>query len=408
MLKLQMLPAGCGDCLWLEYGTPPATHVVIIDGGVGKTVKALNDRIEMACRERGQTTLDVELLVVTHIDNDHIMGIIELLKAKPSFLKVKEVWFNGLPQLKSLPAPASLETQFEQRERRSRPADLLGDSDGDEDLEESESLDNFIALPSPGDLLGRQQSDDLTQLLTSSGLSWNVSWDGKAVMIPDTGALPTKTLAGKLTLTLLGPPLARLYKLCTVWPDVLGGDDDQSALPAALPDDLLGPRDTWPPVWKEGEQRDSSSANGSSIMLLAEYKEHKLLLAGDGYAPDIAAALERLSRERNIQSSFPIHAFKLPHHASAHNLSRAVLDRIDCCRYLISTDGSGRPKHPDHQALLRILRYSRKRPQLFFNYLGDTTRPWRDMKAEVVSAGFQDYDTSFPKTPAEGLILELE
>ena len=105
MLKLQMLPAACGDCLWLEYGTPPATRVVIIDGGLRETARILGEHIDAARRERGAGMLDVELLVVTHIDNDHILGIIELLKSAPASLRVKDVWFNGRPQLMRLPTP---------------------------------------------------------------------------------------------------------------------------------------------------------------------------------------------------------------------------------------------------------------------------------------------------------------
>ena len=105
MLTLQMLPAGCGDCLWLEYGTGAAKRVVIIDGGLTETATALRRRIEKARQERGIEKLEVELLVVTHIDNDHILGIIELLKAETPGLHVKDIWFNGRPQLMSLPKP---------------------------------------------------------------------------------------------------------------------------------------------------------------------------------------------------------------------------------------------------------------------------------------------------------------
>src|SRR5262245_15660850 len=93
MLRLEMLPASCGDCLWFEYGVPPATRVVIIDGGVRATVAALRDRIAAACRERGVERLNVELVVVTHIDNDHILGIIELLQSPDPLLRVKDIWF---------------------------------------------------------------------------------------------------------------------------------------------------------------------------------------------------------------------------------------------------------------------------------------------------------------------------
>ena len=388
MLKLQMLPAACGDCLWLEYGTPPATRVVIIDGGLRETARTLCEHIDAARRERGAGTLDVELLVVTHIDNDHILGIIELLKSAPASLRVKDVWFNGRPQLMRLPTPrakSASDSGRRSKARGGRPADLMGGSDDTSDEDESFGA----VLPSPSDLLGAQQADELSGLLATGRLPWNQHprWQGDAVMVLEIGDLPVITLEGGLRLTLLGPTLARLYQLCSAWPDVLGGIDEPPA-PAAIPADLLGRRDNWPPVWKDGEQRDPSNANGSSIMLLAEFDDHALLLAGDGHAPDLAAALEVLSNARNAASApLSLSGFKLPHHGSAKNLTRAVLEKVDCNRYLISTDGSNHG-HPDHQALLRILRYSKRSPQLLFNYAGETTLPWRELEIGYPQHGF--------------------
>ncbi len=152
---------------------------------------------------------------------------------------------------------------------------------------------------------------------------------------------------------------------------------------------------------------DTSAANGSSIMLLAEHDGRAILLAGDGYAPDLARALERLRQERGLgDGRLPLDAFKLAHHGSAKNLDASVLDKVDCSRYLISTDGSTH-KHPDHQALLRILRHVPRRPEFLFNYEVPTTAPWRDGRAEVVGLGFQNYATRFPARPGEGLSLEL-
>ena len=186
---------------------------------------------------------------------------------------------------------------------------------------------------------------------------------------------------------------------------MLGGRDEPSAAQPA-PEDLLGRRDKWPPVWKDGESRDPSFANGSSIMLLAEYGGHALLLAGDGYAPDMAAALDRVRAQRHLQKAFPLDAFKLSHHASENNLTRELLEKIDCRRFLVSTDGSVH-RHPDHQALLRILRYATKRPEFLFNYGSDTTRPWDERKRDVTKK-FQDYDTRFPDDPDEGIVVSFD
>jgi Metallo-beta-lactamase superfamily len=404
MLTLQMLPATCGGCLWLEYGTGAAKRVVIIDGGLTETATALRRRIEAARRARSVATLDVELLVVTHIDNDHILGIIELLKAESPGLRVKDVWFNGRPQLMALPAAPRGRSGAARRTSSAPPADLMGGpNDADEDWDD---LDQ-VALPSAADLLGPQQGDQLSELLAQRRLPWNkhAPWKGGAVMIPDTGELPSVTLDGDLTLTVLGPNRDRLYKLCAAWTDVLGGRDEPSAAQPA-PDDLLGRRDTWPPVWKDGESRDPSVANGSSIVLLAEYRGQALLLAGDGHAPDMAAGLERLRTQRRLQTALPLAGFKLSHHASENNLTRELLEKIDCQRFLVSTDGSVH-RHPDHLALLRVLRYATKRPEFLFNYRSDTTRPWDERKRDVTKK-FQDYDPRFPDDPAEGIVLSVD
>ena len=406
MLKLQMLPAGCGDCLWLEYGKGAAKRYVIIDGGLTDTATALRQRIDKARRERGVDTLDIELLVVTHIDNDHILGIIDLLKEETPGLRVKDIWFNGRPQLMGLPTPP----RSGRRKRRATadgPADLMGGADDGDDADEDELDASDAAAPvSAADLLGPQQGDQLSQVLAARDLPWNkhALWKGGAVMIPDSGSLPSVKLAGNLKLTVLGPTIERLYKLCTVWVDVLGGNEG-NADAGAGPDDLLGRRDAWPPVWKDGEGRDPSAANGSSIMLLAEFDGHALLLSGDGYAPDIAAAIERVRAERHHAAPFPLDAFKLSHHGSENNLTRDVLEGIDCRRFIVSTNGTVH-HHPDHQALLRILRYVPARPELLFNCRADTTQPWEEKKSDVTRK-FQDYDTRFPTVAADGLTLSF-
>jgi glyoxylase-like metal-dependent hydrolase (beta-lactamase superfamily II) len=120
MFRLEMLPARCGDCLLLEYGPPGRA------GSSSSTVASA--RPPRCCgtarglrHERGAETLEIELLVVTHIDNDHIVGIIELLKADHPALKIHDIWFNGRPQLMGLPAagsPAPVGSSL--------PGDLLG------------------------------------------------------------------------------------------------------------------------------------------------------------------------------------------------------------------------------------------------------------------------------------------
>ena len=59
--------------------------------------------------------------------------------------------------------------------------------------------------------------------------------------------------------------------------------------------------------------------------------------------------------------------------------------------------------HPDQQALLRILKFGKNRPNLEFNYDKATTSIWRNKKNDVVGGQFQDYETAYPDHPNHGL-----
>lgn len=165
MLRLEVLPAGHGDCLWIEYGDPPSPRRILIDGGAKGTYKrALQSRLERSGSE-------LELLVVTHVDGDHITGILELIDKARSGINPKDVWFNGFRHLP------------------------------DEDPE----------------TLGPVQVEKLTDFLVSQQVPWNNCFDKEAVVVPEQGELPGRKLAGGLTLTLLSPTVQALRDLKPVW-----------------------------------------------------------------------------------------------------------------------------------------------------------------------------------------------
>ncbi len=400
MLTVEMLPAGCGDCLWLEVGEPGNTRIVLIDGGVKATAAPLVARIQAALSDRRASKLTIDLLIITHYDNDHIEGVLELLEKYQHLVSFGDIWFNGDQQLAKLPAPDGLGgvlSDNDLAESSELPPDMLGSGD--------------IGW-SPVDLLGAAEADRLSELLRKRGLPWNQAFNGSAAMIAQDGRLPEPKWQGMpegLKLTLLGPTVKRLHRLSKEWQKLVDTfDPAKIILPAATPADMLGGHDNWPPVLIEGEKepKDSSVPNGSSIALLLEYQGKAVLLTGDARADDLEASLQQL-REQRQESRLPLAAFKLPHHGSANNLSQALIEGVDCEHFLISTDGS-RFLHPDQQALLRILKFNKSRPHLRFNYDKATTGIWRDQKKDVVRGQFQDYDTAYPDNPGSSLVLKLD
>ncbi len=95
MFRIDMLPAAQGDSLWIEYGPRTKPHRVLIDGGTAPTYDHLRARI-MRLPERDR---HFDLWIVSHVDADHIEGVIVLLQDRSLKLSVDDVWFNGWKHL---------------------------------------------------------------------------------------------------------------------------------------------------------------------------------------------------------------------------------------------------------------------------------------------------------------------
>lgn len=368
MFRVEMLPAAHGDSLWITFGGVDDPRYILIDGGMRYTYKHLRERI--LALPPGHRRL--ELLIITHVDADHIEGCIRLLQDEALGLEIREIWFNGQPQLDGLPDPAGV--------------DILG--------------------PRQGEFLGAL----ISQYEETAGRPvWNTSFDGKAVMVPGAGDLVSKDING-LKLTIVSPGLDQLFELKDEWdkvieeagfepgdveealrllseradlaaPDVLGGVDDfdesefDEASEAGDFSDVLGESEA-------AFGSDSSPANGSSIAVLAEWEGKLYLLSGDAYAPVLAASLGRWLEQQNAATgstaeTVKLELFKLPHHGSVSNISEELLELIKCRRYLFSSSGKifGHP-HDRSVELILEKHQARGKAQLFFNYHTGRNERW--------------------------------
>ena len=234
MLRLELLPAGCGDCLWLEYGRPGETHIVLIDGGVEDTAGRLEARIQDAIKERQTTSLHIDLLVVTHIDNDHILGILKLLEEARLPLSFGDIWFNGNHQLPNC---------------RRQPK--MNDAGTCWAVKTSPYSDLTSSASRKATVYTRLLSD------ASRRLPWNRAFEGKAVTLINSGALPVIDLAGTKT----DPPGSTAEKTSSSIRRLAEGSGRLragSARDCRHPGSILGRRDTWPPIWRDEEKFDEA------------------------------------------------------------------------------------------------------------------------------------------------------
>src|SRR5688572_24593107 len=147
LFSLDVIRARKGDCSILHYGSEDDPRLMIIDGGPrGVYAPHLKPRIEKIKKARGlgkQEPLAVDLLMVSHVDDDHIQGILDLtrdlIQDNPQFVQILSFWHNsfeniignGLPQ----EVTASFTKQFGAASMNGDPPDdITLDVDEDEEV----------------------------------------------------------------------------------------------------------------------------------------------------------------------------------------------------------------------------------------------------------------------------------
>ena len=349
VFRLTMLPASEGDCLILSYGendAPGSLSHVVIDGGRKKTWPHLETALT-AIATRGEA---VELLMLSHIDADHIDGLLELATAPHLPLTPKAVWFNSHAQLKGL------------------------------------------ALAGEAQPLGVRIADAYTKALAAKKWPLNTEFGGKAIHVE---ARPAPFAFAGLKLTLISPSRPKLWRMWTEWEEWRTAHPgiqtlSKRTMPATLDvETLSAPSST-----------DSTAPNGSSIALISEYAGRRVLLGADAHPDVVVASLTALAGAGN---KVPIDLVKLPHHASRANVTRALVELLDCHRFATSTSGAVFG-HPDPEAIARVLQFGQPgHKTLHFNYSSERTTPWD----EAALKAKWDYACVFPAAPDTLLVIDI-
>ena len=308
IFTIEALDASEGDCLLVHHGTPDDPAHTLIDGGPARTYnRALAPRLRdlRAALGRGdRDPLTLTLVVLTHIDDDHVAGLLKLFEAladardarQPALVDVAELWHNAFD-------------------------DLVGRDQVEAALRYLERL----PVDDPhGTVAGTRQGRDLRDLARRLGVVVNAPFGG-LVARPDDAAIVVDHL--DLRLTVLGPTRAELDAYQARW--------DRDLREGGL----------------AGAGLDTSVFNLSSIMLLAESDGRRALLSGDGRGDHLLAGLLAAGRldADDPASTFHVDVFKLPHHGSARNVTPELLRRVTADTYIISANG--KHDNPDVETL---------------------------------------------------------
>lgn len=317
---IRPFPAFNGDFILVKLASGDTTHNIMIDGGTPRNYrKNLSPELDVL-RDAGES---VDLLVTTHIDDDHIGGIVKYFsdgRADKSI--VKKVWFNSGELLKKY---------FDSGSEPNRTVRLLRNDVTDMSVRQGVSLEAEIKRLS--------------------------IWDHPVLLSGH------KEDLAEMDITLVSPNLEALALLNEKWQteksDVVSMSGEQH-------DDFAF---TIKELASREFKQDKSIPNGSSIALSIKAGSKAILMLADAHPSVIVEGLKQIQDDQGNRIKYDF--VKVSHHASKGNTSDELLQIIDCNRFMISTDGS---KHglPDKEAIARIIKHF---PDctLYFNYKNAVT-----------------------------------
>lgn len=312
MSKFYFLPVKHGDAFIIECNRGDTQGLIVVDGGPRccgfKLIRKLNE-------------MDTpDLMVLTHYDEDHIGGILQLVDTclDDNTIPAKEVWANCAGYVEVAASKYTTAEQGVMLSERLNDLTKKHEMVWRNDLHVGVEVDlPFVSIEvvSPTEdvmkMVIEKQKDEARQLLNATQ--------------KDTKDLekPLDELAKEI------PPMPNLKK-------------------------------------------NNELANAASIAFILRCDNLSILMLGDSYPQNV----ERYLREEkgySEENPLVVDFVKVSHHGSRNNTSNSLLDIIQCNKYIISTNGgNGRSNHPDRTAIAHILCHTTRnmntKVHLYFNY----------------------------------------
>ena len=358
VFRLEVFPAQRGDSILVEYGDDNAPKRMLVDGGITRTAREhLVDRLSAMGDDA-----HIDCLVITHIDQDHIQGVVELLNTLPPNVSIDRVWFNGEKHLPFQP----------------------------------QGVNDALAL---------------AELLEGAHKSaWDAGTGDEAICLDADGTPWEEELPGGLKLTLLSPDAGKLETLAHEWAKVVEemGVEDEETIAARVEAqenefpglEPMGTEEVDVTTLAESDfEEDTAAPNGSSIAFPAEYAGKSVVFLADAHPSLVLSSLQKLSPDAPLQ----VDCVKLSHHGSRKNTSLELARHLVSPRWIISSNGA-QTKHPNTEAIARVLHGSPGEKTIYFNYRTPFNEMWDDTHLQATHG----YQTVYGDGTAAVLIDMLE
>jgi len=321
-IEFEFFKAGNGDSILVstydedDDGEKEYKTNILIDGG---TLDTYDDSIsDIYANLKDDDDANLDLVILTHIDNDHIEGLVELLEEEKRAIiedddyipVIKDIWFNSLIYKESI---------FRQitKHSYSGASELVTFREFVKDIRHKVDFEDYISI-------------DNETLLKKNDIEF----------------------------ILLSPNDDKLKKVYKEHEDKL--KYDYASASNESPKDYrslleeLAKKSFKQNGEIKAETGDRTPNNGSSIAFILIYDDKKYLFLADAHMDIVVDSLSKQTKYFNDKGKIEFEFVKLSHHGSKENLNQHFLNLIETDNFIILTNGLSHG-HPDDETLSKII-----------------------------------------------------
>jgi len=418
-MKIEIFPSASGDCMLI---TSADDKRLLADGGLPTAYTKYIAKPMAELREEGKR---IDVAYVSHIDRDHIGGILRMLdyemkwraydvsQAKGSRLRkpkvprppdIGEIWHNAFLEKIQATNAINLENALHQSAQA-----LSGLNAGTFGTAESAALaahTEMLAL-SVGDAIEvnwRIGSDQLD-------IPLNPTTDGDLMLAQPDEAIEL----GDLKITVLGPTNKEMRELRKTWNDWVAEkqdylerlrkqhERDRNKIDTS---DVASAVTVLANQFALSIEKDVTPPNLASMVLLVQEGDRRILLTGDAGDESLLGYLENANLfddDRVIR----VDALKVPHHGADNSFSEKFAERVRADNYIFC--GDGHHHNPEPRVVKGYLKAAAKNPpdtrrnvNFWFNWSRKRAHKFKPLWDEL-EAMFDDPDLpSFIKRKSLG------
>lgn len=362
-IKLKIFPAFYGDCFLISIYEEEKVINILIDGGLSKTYEDYLKPILTEIAKKGE---ELTLLICTHVDSDHIRGLISFLvdNNKDKYINIKEIWFNGFEQIIN-PNINSDNNIIESDDR------LI-----DEIIKKGYE-DEFIETTN----ISVKEGISLSSLIEYGKYGHNTISNKNAII----DSLEKIKISKNVSIKIINPNTDILNRLEKEWQTEMNKKNFYFSIPKNLKlissfeflmsrlkdyyskeTNKISSRDSVEDYLSDLKLEDHSVVNESSISFVLEAYNKKFLFLGDAIIrdKDKCNIIDNIINEYGDSVEFEV--IKLPHHGSNCNISKDFINIFKAKEYIFSTN-SEKFEHPDMDVIANLI--LEKTSKIFvFNY----------------------------------------